>query len=384
MQDPIKVNSIHTGSPIPGRCVYITAAIVGVLFWVLVVFTALSNCALHDISRFSCPGFFNVENFGPQILKESAVNKLKLDPKKSTEEIENKREKAESSFRDKAATKGQFGDLFGALNSLVAIFTAVGVFWTIKVQRTNHHEQIKKLEKQILATEIKGETNRYLTDTRISTETYNSILNSLTVPDGNGKNWTARQALFHLWTHRLIYKIPRYSNQKFPLTGLLLKPIVSEIQGKSISSSQTVQSFQAQIQALTNQDKLLLIQSVESAWMSLFAIHGYDLGALLRTHHQVAGALLQSHTDKVTEDTRKTATDRWVSQLSNIELKFLLCHLAFNTGNDSAPAIQKAQLTSAFRNLEPGFDPVISIVKMVLLGHVQGANGNRINQSAFG
>ena len=297
-----------------------------------------------------------------------------------------------------AAMKGQFGDVFGLLNGAFGAVTLWLVYLAYSREASSSEAQMDFVRRE-----------RYLAEIDASIQAYNQQLHDIVVLKSQGENkqqtWTSKHGLMTLWTSRLTLPVksdsrgdtlasqtsglsPGDRNARFSIWS----PINEHIEGHSNERKLVPQAFKnsewvAQKLAQSDMDTVVGFGSaVREQWLAVYSEHRYQLDALFRTWYHTCKAVEQARALGIDAETEWRAAARWRSQLSWIELLFLLANQSLSEG-DSGDGFPRAVALSSryamFDNLVAGLDPTVHAVLQVARGDIEIPGGRALPKECF-
>ena len=364
----MKLEPFKTGRDIKkpflsGRWVWMLAAFA----WLITFVVAYSDCSIQQIVRMQCTGW-----------SLGTFNSV------DTEKI--------------AAMKGQFGDVFGLLNGAFGAVTLWLVYLAYSREASSSEAQMDFVRRE-----------RYLAEIDASIQAYNRQLHDIVVLESQGENrqqtWTSKHGLMTLWTSRLTRPVqidprgfliaietPGLSPQDKRAKQSVWSPINEHIEGYPTERKPLAPEFKNSkwvAQMLADSDKetaASFANAVREKWLVVYSEYRYQLDALFRTWYHTCKAVEQARALGIDAETEWRAAARWRSQLSWIELLFLLANQSLSEGDsgDGFPrAVELSSRYAMFDNFVAGLDPTVHAVLQVARGDIEIPGGRALPKECF-
>jgi hypothetical protein len=296
---------------------------------------------------------------------------------------------------------GILGDAFGVVTSLASLLTLLVAMKVYELQRVELEKTTAALQDQHREAQI----NRAESRINEGIEDYRAQLDSIVMPSRNsstGQNemLRGRDALFHLWRHGVFEHLFKLNNRVAtydldrtdtstvftPGTKLHMR-YIGEVHGPEWIAAK-LHDPEADTTSGCKQDVLIAMALIER-WKELVLIHKYQIEPLVMTL-LAAFRRITTIEDEVLEiDERGEHALRLVSQVSSIELTYLLCYCLFEHGGLSQDLRNLANDVGLFTWYAPGLDVSEHVLMSLannrenIANRVQDSTVNVLETSAF-
>jgi hypothetical protein len=297
--------------------------------------------------------------------------------------------------KDVATAKGQFGDVFGALNGAFGALTLFFVYRAFRSERASSDAQIELVKLE-----------RYYAEVAAAVHAYEVALQGIAATEWEESqqndrpsrrfvtNWVSRHGLFHLWKQHFTFAAIRdqwaYSvnDSGVRKPSKVWAPIAIQmgfdqyVEARVAYALPEVAPFVGETSvaqllsdhAVGGTDFQDLANAVHGAWRCVYRSNRYQLDTLFRTWYHAFKTIATAVDFDVDEATEWRIASRFRAQLSWIEMVFLLANQTFGNepGGEGLPkAIEFSERYAMFDNFTPGLDPTVHALLAAAKGRTE-------------
>lgn len=272
------------------------------------------------------------------------------------------------------ASRGQFGDAFGAFNALISTFALIGLFFTLHAQQIQINEQSKANKSFDLLARQQQFQEQYFR----AVDTYRELLSSVSYTTDHGL-LTGRAALWAIWRELIV--APLATAESTPFVRALHKQIKAYSNaglGDWNTNSEAIEAIGELTGAIAADGaRAVIVQRIGVVWAAAYSMHRFQMDSLFRSWYTVYRVLDTADKYELPDETIRLYSASFRAQLSWIEMAFLLANQSALPGNPAFPrACHFSNRFRIFDNLEVSNDAVVAVLYQVALRNAENALGD--------
>lgn len=285
------------------------------------------------------------------------------------------------------ATRGQFGDAFGAFNALVSTFALIGLFFTIRSQQ----HQLTEQSKAAATSERLTRQQQFQEFFYRAVDTYKQLLSEISSSiSENEQAVHGRVALWKIWRERFIAALPALGETELDIAiRKQLEAYANETLGEWNTNAESASAIAKLKQALATTPGAAHSASIAlgGTWAHVYSVNRFQLDSLFRAWYTAYRVLSTASSYGLDDDTIRLYSATFRAQLSWIEMAFLLANQAGLPGNMSFPnACWFSNKYVIFDNLDTDSDAVVATLAWIAQNQsaVAPDKSARLSANAFG